>query len=872
MPINLLPPPAVPETVNTAGPIKLAPPPPISTQSKAIEPMDSPWANEGHTELKRSYLGAPDRNIVHGPEVINPLRDKFTNRVGLNPMIPQAAKPYIAGAGSLAIDAVGLVGDTINDPFGMATGIFGGLRPRVRKPSFSQSNITPPKFSMAEQAPLPVKPKPKIRANLDGTFSPAGETPKIELPTKSSKPTIKAQLPRDLQGAKPRYNIGRNEYHPTFESDIDKAAYITAQKTPSRRDADYLKFVMEQTGLDEAGARRLGADIRSKLKSLASQSKPGEIKIPPVWKSGATEIQLPKTESRFSMHPNEEKGIDELTALQSKIYGSEDDIPTIGNGLYKAEDTPTLYHGTKDPIDKFNTGKNQPQGYFPNRTKFTENPEYSELYSLDEYKGMKRQPNSNAGKNPNTIAAKISPKTTLDLTKPVPPEQLARLQEIFPELKGAPTKDFIFDAIKHSRNEVPFEAIRYNEHGQVNWAVTKGSNIKTPWGVELSEGKMLPQVATPTPTITAPPKAPNFLQILKEDPRELYRAPRSIMSTLDLSAPLRQGRTLSDRKAFYTSLDDMFKSAGSEKGYEAVNSSIAAHQHFGLAKKSGIDFTDLGTKLASREEQFQSRLAEAIPGFGKLVRGSSRGYTGYLNKLRMDSFGTLVDSYTKAGHDMTPELTKKLADYVNTATGRGSLGRFERAAVGMNQIFYSPRFIASRMRMLDPRTYITKNVGVRKEYLRSAVSLATSTVAIVSLATMMGAKVSDDPKSSDFGKIKVKNTRTDFSGSFQPFVTFLARMGTGKSTSGNGSTYEIRDKGQTIMNFGRSKLAPIPAALIDLAVGKDVTGNDVTIPQEVMKLYTPMIAKDLKDILEDDPTLAPWIVPAIFGAGVQTYK
>lgn len=68
-------------------------------------------------------------------------------------------------------------------------------------------------------------------------------------------------LPKELQGAKPRYKTKDVR----FESDLDKAAYIIAQSTPSKADAAYLKFVMDHTGYDEAAARQYGERIKGRV-------------------------------------------------------------------------------------------------------------------------------------------------------------------------------------------------------------------------------------------------------------------------------------------------------------------------------------------------------------------------------------------------------------------------------------------------------------------------------------------------------------------------------------------------------------------------------------------------------------------------------
>jgi hypothetical protein len=86
------------------------------------------------------------------------------------------------------------------------------------------------------------------------------------------------KLPKELTKAAPRYGA----FELQFESDVDKAAYITAQAKPSKRDADYLKFVMDATGKSEAEVRKAGAAIRTSLKTIAKGADPadGPLEVP----------------------------------------------------------------------------------------------------------------------------------------------------------------------------------------------------------------------------------------------------------------------------------------------------------------------------------------------------------------------------------------------------------------------------------------------------------------------------------------------------------------------------------------------------------------------------------------------------------------
>lgn len=91
------------------------------------------------------------------------------------------------------------------------------------------------------------------------------------------------RLPKALQGAKPRFNIGADSYFPNFADDLDKALYIIGQKVKSKADDQYLKFVMEQTGLSEVAARNAGAQVKAAIKEAARNSaETGKVDIPPI--------------------------------------------------------------------------------------------------------------------------------------------------------------------------------------------------------------------------------------------------------------------------------------------------------------------------------------------------------------------------------------------------------------------------------------------------------------------------------------------------------------------------------------------------------------------------------------------------------------
>ena len=88
-------------------------------------------------------------------------------------------------------------------------------------------------------------------------------------------------LTSELRGAKPRYCYCTKVFLVKFSSDIDLALYITAQKTLSKRDADYRQF-LRSIGFSESEINDKGQDIRTRIKAVAANRQGGTNSNPEV--------------------------------------------------------------------------------------------------------------------------------------------------------------------------------------------------------------------------------------------------------------------------------------------------------------------------------------------------------------------------------------------------------------------------------------------------------------------------------------------------------------------------------------------------------------------------------------------------------------
>ncbi len=361
--------------------------------------------------------------------------------------------------------------------------------------------------------------------------------------------------------------------------------------------------------------------------------------------------------------------------------------------------------------------------------------------------------------------------------------------------------------------------------------------------------------------------------------------PRALMASYDLSFGLRQGIFLAGRypKEFARSFIAQFKLFGSEKAFKALKTEIASRPTYELmvGGRRKLALTEMDAALSLREEAFMGAAwAEKVPLVGKGVRASNRAYTGFANKLRADVFDHLIKSAEKTGRNpwKDPALVDSIIDFVNAGSGRGSLKVLEQAAVNLNTVLFSPRLIASRLNLLNPRFYMKLDPFVRKQALQSLLAFTSMTTTVLGLAKLGGAEVSLDPRSADFAKIKIGNTRLDIMGGFQQYIRTAAQFLSGRTVSTTtgkvsvlGEGYKPQTRLGILTRGAEYKLAPVASFAVNLLRGQTTFGEPLNVPEEVAKRFVPMVIQDINDLAKDDPELLPVSVLGVFGVGIQTY-
>lgn len=373
---------------------------------------------------------------------------------------------------------------------------------------------------------------------------------------------------------------------------------------------------------------------------------------------------------------------------------------------------------------------------------------------------------------------------------------------------------------------------------------------------------------------------------------EVANIPRAMLATADMSAFLRQGiiEVAAHPVISAKAMAKTFQFAFQPKVFdEYFSKDLREHRHYDLMRKSKVAMTDPKKPVGEREEPFISRLLQRIPGLKIPVTFAERAYVGFLTKLRVDVFSLWADELLAQG--LSPIKDKKIfdaaADVVNTFTGRGSLGALNKIAPQLNAVLFSPRLIAARFNAMNPVWYAKQPKEIRIKALgdfAKFVIAGTTTLALIKIASMDNddIDVETDPRSADFGKIRIGNTRFDIWGGHQQFVRTFTQvlLGERKSTvtgrvmSLNKDQYPFTTRQDVLYNFIEGKFAPFPALIKEFMAGaKTFEGEDISPESVFWNKFIPMWIQDVVDAYKDGGlgiTLA--VAPAaFFGLGVQTY-
>lgn len=362
-------------------------------------------------------------------------------------------------------------------------------------------------------------------------------------------------------------------------------------------------------------------------------------------------------------------------------------------------------------------------------------------------------------------------------------------------------------------------------------------------------------------------------------------ASKAVGASLDDSFVFRQGKnsfwtnnTLWRRETLKS-----FKSlVGGAKNIKTARREFMANLMGDPAYKQAIKD---GLALGKRDDVFPTSAPGRVPVAGRLFNASEIAYDTMAQDLRMGIYKKYMgEAFTKIGDVLPKDYGKNMATMVNSLTGRGSLGRMEGASGTLNLAFYSARFIKSN---IDVLVLHPLGVGVHGAAQKAAIInlgkiLAGTASVLMTANALMPGSAELDPRSSNFGKIKIGDSRFDVTGGMAQYLTLASRMITSSSKSSttglvsklNSSDYGSSTTWDIVLNFFANKLSPVGGVIRDRLKGQNFDGSKVSVMGDITKTFTPMAIGNAMEASQNPNGANPVAnyLADFFGISANTYS
>ena len=287
--------------------------------------LDTPTIKEGDTRATVLDKTADEMDLRRGTQMEFDLPEGVSNR--------QASEVKLGEVeGAVMKQSEEVIGATINKK---QTG-----EPLSESEAALDASLLEP--SAQGQAEKIIKPQirkglsQKDRGKLDQVDDELQSTIKEDHAAKSVTP--EHSLPNKLSKGSPNYGYRGDNYKLGFANDVDRALYIVAGKRPSKADADYLRFLKTVfKGKNTAALRKMGADVREQIKSIAAKGDPsGVLTIPPSKHFNSLSKAATKTASAAR-----KSKVKKLVADKAKLEAKATELPPpLAKAVEKAKPKP----------------------------------------------------------------------------------------------------------------------------------------------------------------------------------------------------------------------------------------------------------------------------------------------------------------------------------------------------------------------------------------------------------------------------------------------------------------------------------------------------------------------------------------------------
>lgn len=339
----------------------------------------------------------------------------------------------------------------------------------------------------------------------------------------------------------------------------------------------------------------------------------------------------------------------------------------------------------------------------------------------------------------------------------------------------------------------------------------------------------------------------------------------AMVASLDNSFLGRQGlKTLMTHPSAWwpgakNSFLDFAKTLGGKETQDALNADIYSRPNY-------VNGEYLKAKIITKtEEQYPDTLPERIPVVGRIFKASEVAFTGSALRMRTDLYDMLSAKAKENGAEMDKKQIEDIGKLINSLTARGKWGERGESPV-VRLILWAPKMLKGNIDVLTAHNFGAglETDFARKEAALNLLKIVSITAILMAIANALKPDSAElDPRSSDFGKIKVGTTRFDITGGAASIVVLAARIIPGlwgdaasKSTTTGlvvpyGLGYGKRSPFDALIDFVNNKTTPAASVVSSWLKGKNRDNEPWTVGDAAYRAFTPISLQNTIKLKDD---------------------
>lgn len=280
------------------------------------------------------------------------------------------------------------------------------------------------------------------------------------------------------------------------------------------------------------------------------------------------------------------------------------------------------------------------------------------------------------------------------------------------------------------------------------------------------------------------------------------------------------------------------------------------------------------------EEAYPTSIPERIPILGRVFKASKVAFEGSALRMRIESYKILRNIAQKNGVEWNTTQIEDVGKLVNSMTARGYSGEGDKS---VRLVMWAPKMLVADWNALTAHTLGTglKTSFARKQAAYNLIKIISSYAAIMLMANAIKeGSAETNPTSSDFGKIKIGDTRFGFTGSKGALVVLASRMATNSlksTTTGKtktlGEGYKADTRLDVLVNFLTGKANPPARAIFDWAKGLNFDFEKPTVLSTLKQTTVPISIQNAIDLQDEASAQAVLgVILDTLGINTSTYK